>query len=146
MAKQELVEWAKKIHKAGSYKNSEVWDYSWNGSYCSITDCFGNVLLQETLGSYQGDIVLLYEKDGKFGYLIFGYGSCSGCDSLEACSSFEGIAELYERLEGSVQWWDSAKEALDYFEQKDWSTDYGWHEDGFKEFVEKCQEILRSRI
>jgi len=35
-------------------------------------------------GSYQGDIVFRVEDKGRVGYLVWGYGSCSGCDELEA--------------------------------------------------------------
>lgn len=36
-------------------------------------------------GSYQGDLVFRVEdEDGRLGYLVWGYGSCSGCDELEA--------------------------------------------------------------
>jgi hypothetical protein len=39
---------------------------------------------EEYCGSYQGDIVFRVEDKGRIGYLVWGYGSCSGCDELEA--------------------------------------------------------------
>lgn len=39
---------------------------------------------EEYCGMYQGDIVFRVEDAGRIGYLVWGYGSCSGCDELEA--------------------------------------------------------------
>lgn len=38
----------------------------------------------EVFGDYQGDYAAIVEKDGKVGLTIIGYGSCSGCDALQA--------------------------------------------------------------
>ena len=74
-----------------------------NFSYCEsdyqpIVDSFGNVLIQVDDADYQGDTRVLYEKDGKYGYLNFGWGSCSGCDALQACCNIEEIQELINSL------------------------------------------------
>ena len=46
------------------------------------------ILDWETFGSYQGDYAAIVKKDGKVGFVVIGYGSCSGCDSLEAIKPF----------------------------------------------------------
>lgn len=38
----------------------------------------------ESFGDYQGDYAAIVEKDGQVGFVIIGYGSCSGCDALQA--------------------------------------------------------------
>ena len=42
-------------------------------------------LIWETFGSYQGDYLAIARKDGKLGVVVIGYGSCPGCDAIEAC-------------------------------------------------------------
>ena len=42
------------------------------------------ILGWESFGSYQGDYAAVVKKDGKVGFTVIGYGSCSGCDALEA--------------------------------------------------------------
>ena len=46
------------------------------------------ILTWETFGSWQGDYAAILEKDGKLGFVVIGYGSCSGCDSLQAVGWF----------------------------------------------------------
>ena len=36
---------------------------------------------------WQGDTRLLFYEEDKYGFLVFGWGSCSGCDALQACQS-----------------------------------------------------------
>lgn len=57
-------------------------------SYQPIMDSFGNIILQVDDNDYQGDSRLLYREDDRIGFLQFGWGSCSGCDSLQACHSY----------------------------------------------------------
>lgn len=45
------------------------------------------VLGMETFGDYQGDYAVIVKKDGKVGFTVIGYGSCSGCDVLEGLKS-----------------------------------------------------------
>ena len=56
---------------------------------CSYEDCIAmfpgvsNVKAQY-FGSYQGQFLCSFEKDGEMWFLWDYYGSCSGCDSFEA--------------------------------------------------------------
>jgi len=85
----------------------------WSGpsSYQPIIDAIGNVLAQEEDHDYQGDTFVLYGGDinyrgagSVYGILVIGWGSCSGCDSLQACDSYGELQSLADRLESSVQW------------------------------------------
>jgi hypothetical protein len=107
------------------------------GNYQPIIDELGNVLVQVDDNDYQGDSRILYEKDGKYGFLIFGWGSCSGCDSLQACGNICEIQDLMENLESSVKWYDTIDELKQYFKDKDWDLEYSWHAEETKEFVDK---------
>jgi hypothetical protein len=111
--------------------------------YQPIIDEIGNVLIQVDDGGYQGDSRVLYEKDGMYGFLIFGWGSCSGCDSLQSCSEIKDIQELIDSLVNDVKWFDSLKELQKYFSEKDWELDYCWQADETKDFIDK---VLAYRL
>lgn len=88
-------------------------------------------------GEYQGDSYLIIKNDDKYGYLNFGWGSCSGCDALQACTNIHDVQELMDRLYSQIQWFDSLKDLKEYFSTKDWPLDYAWYYDKFKDFVNK---------
>lgn len=107
-------------------------------SYAELFTALGEVLLVVDDGGYQGDIrVMLRGVDNCYGYLIQGFGSCSGCDALEACENFDDVAELYRGMMRGVAWFDSLAALQEYFRTKDWEVDYAWHADETKEFVAK---------
>ena len=66
---------------------SEEGSQEWKGrtDYAAVAEVRGDtVLLYETSGDYQGDWDMLSYREGNY-YLWSGsYGSCSGCDSLQA--------------------------------------------------------------
>ena len=107
-----------------SYWEEEVKnDYFYGPSnYQPIIDEFGNIL---------------YEKDGKYGYLIFGWGSCSGCDGLQACENIKDIQSLMDGIESDIKWFDSLGELKQYFKDKDWKLEFTWHSNETKEFIDK---------
>lgn len=115
-------------------------------SYQPMIDSFGSVLVQVSDHDYQGDTRVLLEDSGLIGLIIFGWGSCSGCDALQACQSFSDLQELYDSLKSRVQWWESAEEALDYFEKHDWEGDYSCHSDETRDFVTQCRNLLAARV
>lgn len=110
------------------------------GDYQPIINEIGNVLIQVDDNDYQGDSRVLYEKDGKYGFLIFGWGSCSGCDSLQACQNTKGIQELIDGLVNDVKWFDSLSDLQKYFSEKDWELEYSWHAEETKDFIAKVLE------
>lgn len=132
------TELAKQLYQDGNREDNPYF-----GSYQPIVNHFGEVVLQVDTGDYQGDTHILYRKDNLFGYLSFGWGSCSGCDALQACSSYEECGELIQHLEYSIKW--ETKEAmLRYFKEHDWDGDYTWYYDEFKEFVTQVIDYLES--
>lgn len=107
--------------------------------YQPIVDYIGKVVIQSDTGDYQGDTRVLYEDEGKgYGFLAFGWGSCSLCDALQACDTAAEVGELIEELENSVQW-KPRSEMLEYFETHDWGGD--WCQD--PAFVEDVVEYLK---
>jgi hypothetical protein len=70
--------------------------------YNNIVSKFGEILISADAGEYQGSSYYIFKNDNKYGYLSFGWGSCSGCDALEACDSYQEITELFNSLESSI--------------------------------------------
>jgi len=86
----------------------------------------------------KGDSWYLLKKEDLYGYLSFGWGSCSGCDALQRCSSFEEVAELYNKLKNSITW-RTKEETAKWFDEHDWEGDYCYYEEEFKEFLDKIK-------
>lgn len=57
-------------------------------------------------GDYQGDLFMIVERDGKYGYAVTGYGSCSGCDAYEASRDDDVFYMPYETR------WDMSLEEI----------------------------------
>lgn len=83
--------------------------------YEDIISSFGYVARYQYFGSYQGDIAVVFRDGNRKGYLIIGYGSCSGCDALEAvrpwcwcddeCTcDWSGVEKLRDSLFRAINW------------------------------------------
>jgi hypothetical protein len=95
--------------------------------------------------NYQGDSRILFKYQDYFGILIFGWGSCSGCDALQACKSYEEVERLRDSLYNDVRW-GKAEELLEYITTKDWPSE--WYGRGLehKQFTEKAGAVLMAEI
>ena len=109
-------------------------------SYDDVVESFGyKYELALEMGSYEGDYVYLLSDGLKRGFLMFGYGSCSGCDALEGCITPNDIRDLANSLHGNIRWFDSTytrnafiRDSVDdpnhWFsseeEYKTWASDY----------------------
>jgi hypothetical protein len=123
-------------------KADEIYDNSWGWwDYQPMLNEFGNIILQKDEQNYQGDSFLIYEKDDKYGYLTFGWGSCSGSDALQGCNSISEVQELMDRLYSSIEWFDSLDALKEYFEETDWTLQYQYSIPEFKEFLIEVENI-----
>lgn len=127
---------AKELYKREDDDYFEVYDYD------PMLKEFGNIALQVDDDDYKGDSRVLYTDGEKVGYLNFGWGSCSGCDALQGCSSYEELQSLMDDLKASIKWFDSKAEALEYFNTKDWELEYSWHAEEQKKFIDEAKEFL----
>ena len=109
--------------------------------YQPMLDEFGKTLIQIDENGYQGDSFLIYEKEGKYGYLTFGWGSCSGCDRLQACRTIDEVQELMDDLYDDIKWFESLAKLKEYFENKDWALEYQWHIREFRMFLSRVKEL-----
>lgn len=123
-------------------KADEIYDSSWSWwDYQPMLNEFGNILLQKDEQDYQGDSFLIYEKDDKYGYLTFGWGSCSGCDALQACNTIDEVQELMDKLYSDIKWFDSLDALKEYFEKTDWTLKYQYSIPEFKEFLTEIKTL-----
>ena len=127
------------------------YEFDENGKFVELYDyypllkSFGyEIILKVDDDDYQGDSRVLYKNNNCIGFLIFGWGSCSGCDALQACNSMSEVEELRLSLLHCIKWFISPEKALEYFLDKDWETEYYWHATETKEFVAKAIELLNK--
>ena len=104
----------------------------------------GEIVLQVDDNDYQGDTRVLYKDGDRYGHLCFGWGSCSGCDALQACDNLQEVQKLFESLVTQVKWFDSKTDALAWFKGHDWEGDYSWHTEEQKEYLQKAITILST--
>ena len=104
-------------------------------SYDPIIEGFGEVVLRHDDDGYQGDTFLVYRDPWRF--LRIGWGSCSGCDALQACGSYEDIDKLVEDIQRSIVHFDSKEELQRYFRDKDWSMEISAPPEDFREKVQQ---------
>ena len=110
--------------------------------YTPIINNFGEVILREDEDDYQGDTHAVIKSDNKFGYLSFGWGSCSGCDSLQACETYEEIQELMDSLYNDIKWFESFNSLKEYINNDDiQELKYNYHTEVFHEFKNKLNKI-----
>ena len=120
------------------------------GGYEGLLEkCTGaKVVVSEDVGDYQGDILMLLRtQDDKYGYASAGYGSCSGCDSLQACEDdgMKAVRELGMSMAKGVKWFNTLEDAKKYIIGKDWQGTHFYHiddghsTDGFKQKVKDYQ-------
>jgi hypothetical protein len=116
-------------------------------SYQELIDSMEyEVLLQVDAGSWQGDTYALLRDGARYGVLVFGWGSCSGCDALAACSSDADVTELRDELHARIVWRDSRAGMLDYFREHDWEGDFLWHERESRTFVRDGIALLQADV
>lgn len=100
-------------------------------------------ILQADVGDWQGDTLVLFKDGDRYGFLTFGWGSCSGCDALQACNHLKDVEELRQQLFDQIVWKDSKEEMRDFLANRDWEAQwYGGYE-GTKKFVAEALGALK---
>ncbi len=113
------------------------------GGYDSLIASFEvQALLKVDDNNYQGDTRVLLRDGRRWGILIFGWGSCSGCDALEACGSRAEVVELRDEMWGNVHWELDAAAMLAYVRGKDWKLEFSYSAPATRVFLEKVEEWL----
>jgi hypothetical protein len=111
--------------------------------YQPIIDAIGTPIVQYEIGQYDGDTLILFRNaNHQYGYLTIGWGSCSGCDALQGCESYDDLQALIDEIEAGVRWFDSAGDALHFINNHDWAGEYFGGDPDTAKFVAECQSIL----
>jgi len=82
-------------------------EYGWiSVGYDDLVESFAEIVDSTDCGSYRGDLVFaLRSETGEPGILVCGYGSCSGCDALQACGDNpNAITALRNSIAEDVVW------------------------------------------
>ena len=109
--------------------------------YQPIINHIGSPLIQVDQDDYQGDTWVLYGPK-RWGYLVVGWGSCSGCDALQACSTLEELEKLIHDITESVRWFDSKDDARKFFNDHDWQAEFSSFYADFWTFVNQARAAL----
>lgn len=121
----------------------DVTDEKYNYGYEGLVDSFGvEIVFSEHDDDYQGDsFYLLKDAEGRYGFLSFGWGSCSGCDAYQAIwnEGNDALVELRDELWESVRWFDSLDGLRVYLLDNNKLNWYGYRS-SFKVFLEKLKE------
>lgn len=83
-------------------------------NYSDLLKMRGWTILHESVfGDWQGDYAITLERNGVYGFIVIGYGSCSGCDAYEAAIPYETHSKLTGEVTNQSEI-DAAKENLSY--------------------------------
>lgn len=95
--------------------------------------------------NYQGDLYLFGESNDDAGYYYYvriGYGSCSGCDALEACDTPEELISLRDEIKRSIIRFDTLKEFETYIND----DEAYWVDDDLRKFAELMKNMYNVTI
>jgi uncharacterized protein (TIGR02996 family) len=88
-----------------------VSEYGANIDYNELIATFEYTqILEDIQGDYQGTVYVLLQDGERLGILIYSYGSCSGCDGLQACESLKDLVDLQKELYESIKWYNNKNE------------------------------------
>ena len=115
-----------------------MWNTEWEGyegGYEALIDELGyERLITVSDDDYQGDSYMLLRDGETYGYLVFGWGSCSGCDALQACETHEEVEELKMELEQAIYWGESLEDVKAYVGRADEVGRFYGDRSGVREF------------
>jgi hypothetical protein len=114
--------------------------------YDELMECIdGDIVDHAYENNYQGDAWFMFKNNNMYGYLVFGWGSCSGCDELQGCSNVDDVEKLLISLDMSIIW-KTKEEMLEYFKTKDWTLEfyYGNIDSYFNKFKDRVIAYLEK--
>ncbi len=134
---------ARAILRALDRKSGSFSEGNWKPGYEDMVASIGDILLRVNQDDYQGDTWCIVQSGTHYGYVNFGWGSCSGCDALEGTNTWEEYYELRDNVANGTHWENSARELLEWFKTHDWGGDYTTSStDSNIDFVPKAIKLL----
>jgi hypothetical protein len=114
------------------------------GDYRPLLESMGyDIVADEEVGDYQGDTLVVFRDGSRFGFLVFGWGSCSHCDALQSCGTVAEVEELRTELDRGIIWHESAAELARFMRERDWESQHYWCRDT-GDFVRKAVALLEA--
>lgn len=131
--------------------------------YGDLVESMGvHIIEEKNFGDYQGDIVYHVARNGpngaEYGILIQGYGSCSGCDALQAAEpsywqledghaitdeDLKDVLALRDQMAASVMW--QGTEAFQKLLDETKSEGDWWHyEPELADYVRGLAELIEA--
>lgn len=88
------------------------WDEDWPDlpGYDAIVKTFGDIFAKAEDNDYQGDSLYLIKSE-QYGIVTFGWGSCSGCDALQAVDRQADLDRLQDDIERGITWYPTLETA-----------------------------------
>jgi hypothetical protein len=121
----------------------DINNYWCQNSYHDLIESFEHeVLVEYKEQDYQGDYLFLLRDGDRYGFLTFGFGSCSGCDALQGCDSKDEMIALRDNMYRSIRWEDSANAMVCYLLSKEYETE--WYRDEFVPFRAQALAALQG--
>jgi len=118
---------------------------NWGTNYGDLINTMEvDVLVETEQNDYQGDSFLLVRKGADYGYMTYGWGSCSGCDAAKAATSLAEAIELRDSLYNGIRWFPHLTAALDWLATDDHKLNWYGHEPTFNEFLAEVDEYVAT--
>lgn len=107
----------------------------------------GEILFWADFGNYQGDYVALVGTPERMGFVVIGYGSCSGCDALEACGWGDepdydkNVSDLMDSIVNSI-FWGTPQEIIARINDEEYIT--WWSDEQNDEGIARLLDFLKA--
>lgn len=112
-----------------------------DGHYRDLIEDQGEIVLEYRIGDYQGDLLFVIRDANSFGFVSTGYGSCSGCDYLQACKSIEEVMGLQSWLISKIKWFESLSEFKRYLTHGFQGNNWFSNEPDWDDFVSQVTRL-----
>jgi hypothetical protein len=109
-------------------------------SYDEIVATQGEIIKDWVIASWQGDYVYLLKNNEKFGFIVIGYGSCSGCDALQGCENDEEFNQLKKEIVDRIFWGTAGD--IEAYIINDNANRWYYHEEDWIGIKKEIMEIL----
>lgn len=121
--------------------------FRWGTSYSAMIDTMDlEELVEVSDDDYQGDTFTLVSKGEKYGLLIYGWGSCSGCDAAQAVTTLSEANKLRDQLYDGIHWFDTLGEAATYIASDDKELQWYGYRETYRKFVAQVEQYLRDKV
>ncbi len=72
--------------------------------YDYVDDNLGTELVHVRDNDYQGETRILLRDGNRYAIRIYSWGSCSGCDFMQACETYEEFLDYANNAYDSLEW------------------------------------------